>query len=251
MLHFLLGGYDLEMIEIRNLLEENNFLFSDKNLSWGASVDNYSDVILAHPLHHFVGVELAVRNPSLLPKYYIEIDHHNDKVNLPSSIEQIATMLQIPLTRYQQLIAANDKGYIPAMRALGATEEEISTIRHLDRKTQGVTPEMELIAIEELNNVHYLNHDFITLKTSLDKFSPLIDRISKKKVLIYNSKVLNYYGQGVKNLAFSFKDLIEAQKIYHGGGDNGYFGTVVGAFSESELNFLISKIIDHVARFDS
>ena len=83
MLHFLLGGYDLEMIEIRNLLEENNFLFSDKNLSWGASVDNYSDVILAHPLHHFVGVELAVRNPSLLPKYYIEIDHHNDKVNLP------------------------------------------------------------------------------------------------------------------------------------------------------------------------
>ena len=47
MLHFLLGGYDLEMIEIRNLLEENNFLFSDKNFSLGASVDNYSDVILA------------------------------------------------------------------------------------------------------------------------------------------------------------------------------------------------------------
>lgn len=27
------------MIEIRNVLEENNLLFSDKNLSWGASVN--------------------------------------------------------------------------------------------------------------------------------------------------------------------------------------------------------------------
>gem|GEM_PF-4782633 len=36
MLHFLLGGYGLKMIGKCNLLEANNFLFSDKKLGCGA-----------------------------------------------------------------------------------------------------------------------------------------------------------------------------------------------------------------------
>lgn len=37
MLHFLLGGYGLEMIEIRNLLEANNFLFPNDSLRQNAT----------------------------------------------------------------------------------------------------------------------------------------------------------------------------------------------------------------------
>ena len=50
---FLLGGYDLEMVEIRNLLfaykasstPEFQIDFIDKQLQWGAKLSNYNDLI--------------------------------------------------------------------------------------------------------------------------------------------------------------------------------------------------------------
>lgn len=57
-------------------------------------------------------------------------------------------MLNIPLTREHQLIAANDAGYVPAMRAMGATTEEIADIHQHDRAAQGITPEQEAQAAE-------------------------------------------------------------------------------------------------------
>lgn len=250
MYHFLLGGYDLEMLEIKKILDTNQLIYTDKRLAWGATIDDYYDIITSNPSEHFVGIELSIRPNSFVPKYYIDIDHHNEKSHLPASIEQIADLLNIKLSRHQQLVAANDKGYIPAMEALDASVEEIQNIRRLDRQTQGVTEEMEKIAEQEIK--FDVNKNGVRIiKTSLDKFSPIVDRLQEKKILIYNAKTLNYYGQGVQNLALEFKNLISTQKAYHGGGENGYFGTVTGVFSETELNVIISNILDHVAIYDS
>lgn len=250
MYHFLLGGHDLEMIEIRRILEVNNIAFTDNNLAWGAALDDYKAILTQHPDKHYVGVELAIKDASVIPKNYIEIDHHNDKTYLPASIEQIAELLNISLSRYQQLIAANDRGYIPAMKEMGASDEVIQQIRQLDRKAQGVTEEMEQLALESLSNAR-LEKDVVVIKTPLDKFSPIVDRVETKKLLIYNSKTLNYYGNGVKQLTIIFNNLIKKKKAYHGGGDKGFFGTVVGAFSETELNNLIQEILKNVTENNS
>ena len=248
MYHFLLGGYDLEMLEIRKILEIHNQPFTDLNLSWGATLDAYQEAIQANPNHVFVGIELVIKDNSVIPQNYIEIDHHNEKAHLPASIEQLASVLGVNLTRHQQLVAANDKGYIPAMRQMGASEDEIEYIRYLDRQAQGVTEEMEQMALSSLKKGRF-EHDVFVIETPLDKFSPIVDRLNQNKILIYNHETLNYYGVGINKLAESFKNLIDSQKAYHGGGDSGYFGTVAGAFSQTELNTIISQIIAHVADY--
>jgi len=47
---FFLGGYDLEMITIREILEENEQEYIDKNLKWGAKLSEYKDKLAE--LHH-------------------------------------------------------------------------------------------------------------------------------------------------------------------------------------------------------
>ncbi len=244
--HFLLGGYDLEMLEISQLLLANKQQFSDLHLSWGATLDAYTHVLSADQDVVFVGIELGIGSHTTLPKNYIEIDHHNEKSHLPSSIEQVADLLGISLTRHQQLVAANDSGYIPAMRAMGASNEEIQHIRKLDRQAQGVTDTMEQMALQSLKNLRF-EQGVCVIKTPLEKFSPIVDRLNEKKLLICNNETLNYYGEGVGLLAAQFHNFITAHKAYHGGGQSGFFGTATGAFSETELNALIPQIIAHVA----
>ena len=42
---FLLGGYDLEMLEIKKILDSKNVEYKDKNLSWGAKLSDYQDIL--------------------------------------------------------------------------------------------------------------------------------------------------------------------------------------------------------------
>jgi len=41
---FLLGGHDLEMTEIKKILESHSIDFLDAGLAWGASWDDYQKV---------------------------------------------------------------------------------------------------------------------------------------------------------------------------------------------------------------
>ncbi|MCX6272658.1 MAG: hypothetical protein NTU44_15850 [Bacteroidetes bacterium] len=118
---FILGGHDLEMLEIRKILESGNLIFYDFNLDWGAKLSSYLPVF--DDSSTFVGIELIMYIEP--PLHYIEIDHHNEKHALPSSIKQLAEMLNISLNRWQLLVAANDRGYIPAMQAMGANKKEV------------------------------------------------------------------------------------------------------------------------------
>ena len=251
---FLLGGHDLEMVEIISMLKgegfvdgvklpENHLLYFDNNLVWGAKWSNYDTVLRDQKYSSYIiyGIELT-KDIELPPNCKI-IDHHNELPAEPTSIEQIATILEVTLDRKQLLVAANDHGYKPAMRAAGATEQEIQEIRMLDREAQGVTAEEEKIAAQSITDARSINEVTIIF-TTLTKFSPIVDRLDADKLIVYNSNALCYYGIGAKKLGEKYlHNLVEAKKAYYGGGENGFFGVVANSFTETELNNQVIPVI--------
>ena len=244
---FYLGGHDLEMLEIKRMLQDQGYIegvnLFDRNLEWhNAYLSAYSDDILRERIN--VGIEL--KEDIKPPPYYISIDHHNERIDEPSSIEQVAELLATPLNRKQLLIAANDKGHIPAMQSMGASEEEILEIRLQDRIAQGVTQEHEEEAKRAIANQIVVD-GIAVIKTQSDKFSPIADRMYQKNhLLIYSDKELTYYGTARDLLANAFSDLISAQKAYYGGAQNGFFGIGKGNFSPLEIEKLKTEIINHI-----
>jgi hypothetical protein len=110
---FLLGGSDLEMETIETLLKQNSMKYLRRDLTWSsAKVSAYEDIIRDSNNADLTiyGIELAEDALEPLPPNYRRIDHHNELSGQPSSLEQMAAILGIKLTREQQLIAANDKG---------------------------------------------------------------------------------------------------------------------------------------------
>lgn len=244
--HFLLGGYDLEMLEVKKLLKAHNQNFYDKNLSWGAKLSDYRGLI-KDDFTTYVGIELIEDIEP--PKNYISIDHHNENSKKPASIEQLALLLDVKLSRYQQLVAENDKGYIPAMKAFGATDLEIQQVRRADRKAQGVTEEMESIAEKEIDQLKKVN-GLGVIYTSLSKFSPLVDRLNEEGLIVYNDETLNYYGKNVAKLNVVFKKMVDEKKAYSGGGDNGFWGIAAGYFTKKEIEEIMRKIVYEIGGYE-
>ena len=227
---FLLGGHDLEMLEIKRLLISHGERFTDANLDWSvARLSAYLSIISEEPDTDYLGIELQEDCP--LPKRYTRIDHHNDYSNRPAAILQVAQLLEVVPNRYLQLVAANDAGYIPAMQALNASEEEIAEIRRQDRAAQGVTEEDEQLA--ELSVAEYLTtHDgLFIVHAQTSRFSPICDRLYPyQRLLIYTDNEWTYYGEGKSDLVAMLADDINNNKVYHDGGNNGYIGAAKGAF---------------------
>ena len=242
---FLLGGYDLEMLAIKNLLLTNGFQkkedFLDNQLTWGAKLSAYqNDFPMDRPIY---GIELIEDIP--IPKHYHRIDHHNEWSHLPSAIEQVAELLNIDLSREEQLIAANDKAYIDGMKAIGATEDEISNIRQRDRAAQGVTAEDERLAEKSLNNLRK-EHGITVVYALTNKFSAIVDRLYGKtndQLLVYTDHELTYYGKGKDKLVEIFSNYIHRNKVYHGGGANGYLGVEKNTYKPSYLKQLKNQIL--------
>ena len=240
---FLLGGADLEMKSIKKLLDRYSQEYIDYNLSWGAKLSSYSDN-LSDSRYLYIGVELI---EDIEPPYnYISIDHHNDMQHKKSSLEQIADMLGAKLTRKEMLIALNDSGYIPAMLEYGATQKEVDEIRKKDRKAQGVNKVDESLAIESINGM-LIDGDIVIVKAKTPKFSPIIDRLYGKNILIYDDSKLNYYGVGVERLVDIFGDMIEDKRAYYGGGF-GFFGISDGVFNPKEILKIKDKIVKNAKK---
>ncbi|MFH1118203.1 MAG: hypothetical protein V1775_00160 [Bacteroidota bacterium] len=237
---FLLGGYDLEMVTILHIIMEHGLKYYDKKLKWGAKLSEYKSVF--NDDEHFVGIELKEDIP--LPLKYIPIDHHNENRNRLSSIEQIAEMLNLELDRHQKLVAANDRGYIPAMEAMGATKEEIQKIRKDDKKAQGITKQDELLAEKSIRNHLTIEGDVTIVKSLTSHFSTITDRLFPyNKLLIYTDDELTYYGEGVVRLSREFRDLIIQGKAFTGGGDNGFLGISFKSFPTINLTYIKDKVI--------
>ena len=234
---FLIGGKDLEMEAILQLLNDNHLQFADNNLQWGAKLSSYQTLFKDNQI--FVGIELI---PDIArPKHYIEIDHHNENSHKPSSLEQVIALLEGDLnlktdfTRDLQLIAANDSGYIPAMLRMGATPDEVSDIRHRDRKAQGVTPEDELLAEQSIHENLTIEGGITIVKSLTHHFSTVTDRLYPcERLLIYTDNELNYYGKGVSKLTVAFHHLIKKKIAFFGGGGS-YFGIGNNKLTYNEL----------------
>ncbi len=241
---FLLGGHDLEMDTIKSLLLHYYFQVEDRNLTWSnARLSAYEDIIRnSDPGREIIGVELTddigLDNPR-----YIRIDHHNDLYMSNSSLEQIADLLGHTLSYDGMLIAANDKGYIPAMMAMGASQEEINDIRRRDRKAQGVTEKDEALAEQSIRE-HLVQNGEITVVLSLtDRFSTICDRLYPySRLLIYTPFEWTFYGEGKTDLTEELKEEISARRIYHGGGDIGFIGAAKGAYKTEEIYEFVYNI---------
>lgn len=246
---FLLGGNDLEMTTIKNLLVNAGEQFESHDLRWdNAKLSSYEKTLEGYgnsPDYQIYGVELNEDIPH--PDNYVRIDHHNDFANKPSSLEQVATLLGLEMDRHMQLVAANDARYIPGMIKLGASREEIDDIRRADRAAQGVSEgDDERLAEESLKSCKGDASNLYVVKSLTSKFSTICDRMYPyRRLLIYNDEVAEFYGEGVDGLISLFKSELDANKMYHGGGDSGYLGTVSGAYSKEEIEGIVDKIRTH------
>jgi hypothetical protein len=154
---------DGEAIEIRNLLQKHKKQVVVTSQPWGASwqkleadvVERVEALIAENPDAEIIGIELA--GPARWGGR--NIDHHkypgDDRSNPKSSLEQVAELLGAHLSRHQQLVAVNDKGWIPALKAFGATDGEITVVRAQDRLAQGVTPRDEARAVRDIENAQW------------------------------------------------------------------------------------------------
>lgn len=232
---FLLGGHDLEMLEIRHLLENHHIRFEDKGLGWSnARLSAYANIIASEPDADFYGIELQEDYP--LPQYYTRIDHHNDYNHHPAAILQVAQLLGVEPDWHLQLVAANDAGYIPAMQALGATDNEIADIRRQDRAAQGVTEEDERLAEKSIAENLTVCGDLVVVKSLTSRFSPICDRLFPyRNLLLYTDDEWTFYGEGKTELVKTFSEAIANKRVYHGGGNHGYIGAARRVFTTQQI----------------
>jgi len=276
---FLLGGHDLEMLEIRKLLQDHGCKeldageleagdfdgcrYLDKNLTWGAKVSDYSeclDIFGNRDDLTIYGIELS--EDLRPPANYRPIDHHNERSGSPGSLEQIAELFGISLDRWQRLVAANDTGHIPALQALCATEEEIERIRNQDRQAQGVTEEEEQQAkelasrcAEEETSPCVDKKGYFQIQTDLSRFSPLVDRLyvlGTWPLLVYNPQkpMLNFYGTSdqIGRLIEAFQDACNQNTAYYGGKPLGYFGLAPEYFQNRSMEDTLVTIEKTLAK---
>ena len=233
---FLLGGHDLEMIEIKKILQQKKQKFFDKELSWGAKLSDYKEYF--NDKDEFIAIELEEDIDP--PKHYEIIDHHGKLSCKPSALQQIAKILNIELTRWQKLVAANDARYIEGMKLLDATPQEVAKIRAADRVAQGISKKDEKLAEQSLNIVD-LNY---RIYSKTDHFSAVSDRIYDKftQYIIYNDKKILFYGYVIKKLiAFMKRNSLEESHYYYGGGDFGFLGIKEGILNDKSIKNLLEE----------
>lgn len=242
---FLLGGHDLEMCVIADLLRTQHIFYKDHSLQWdNAHLSQYQEELQRYGnnfSYQIYGIEL--KEDIVLPTNYIRIDHHNDFISHPSALEQIAGILNISLNRYQQLVAINDKSYIPGLQTSGATPNEIAQIRYDDRKAQGVTDKEERLAEQAIREYCERIENLIIIKALSSRFSPICDRLYPyEKLLIYTNNELMYYGKGAELLTKLFETELNHEQFFYGGGKDGYIGTVHNSLSSDQLKKIVNLI---------
>lgn len=196
---FFIGGYDAEMVAIREVLQSQGIKFVDNRLGWGAKTSDYADEIneALSSGREVVTIELI---NDLGLQGLTEVDHHNERSNEPASLLQVLSILGLEPTRQQLLIAANDSGYIPAMEAMGASIEEVRTVRALDRAAQGITPDMEAEA-ERAIAAAVVKFGVTIVHMAHSKSATVTDRlynpsVSQNILILSEDGEINYFGNG-------------------------------------------------------
>ena len=254
--HFFLGGYDLEMATIRELVARHTpCVIHDKRLRWGAKASDYRAEIAAalETGATPVLIELTPDLP-LPPDEICVIDHHGAQAghDKPTSLEQVFALLNLPNTlwdRHLQLVAANDRGYIPAMLELDASRAEIESIRQQDRHAQGITAAEEQAAAAAVQQLDYLlDGRLIVAHLPHNKTAALVDRLQLaqsntdcQNILVFSPQEVNFFGHGKTVYALAS----EFPGGWYGGDlpAKGFWGLAGGDYSESGLVAVLEKTL--------
>jgi HEPN domain-containing protein len=236
-LAFFLGGHDLEMLTIRELLEQHApGRFHDKNLAWGAKASDYREEIqdvLANSRSPVL-IELTL-DMEIDEARTIIIDHHGERAGAdkPASLHQVFELMKLPRdkwTRWFDLVAANDRGYIPAMLETGATQEEIIKVRESDRAAQGITAEEEAEGKKAAADAEVFAGGMLTLArlphtrtaTVTDRLEPALGGAGYRNLLVVSPAQVNFFGSG--NLVYALNSAFPGG--WHGGAlpERGFWG---------------------------
>jgi len=219
---FFLGGCDLEMLTIRELLEEAApGAFYDKHLLWGAKASEYKSAIYEYLKNGRIPVLIELENDiELSEKQVIFVDHHGKRagINKPTSLRQVFDLLELPKEKWSsryELVAANDRGYIPAMLEAGATKEEIIKVRAADRKAQGITRKEEVEAGKAIEDAEVLAEGMMTVinlphthtACVSDPLQTELGGAGYKNLIVFSprQKQVNFFGSGHLVLALNKK----------------------------------------------
>ena len=117
-----------------------------QKISWHHSSDIKRVVIFEMPGQRFSGTEIQLESRiKQMGLELIIIDHHYyrwvNRYHKKSALEQLCEYIAWPLDWTDQAIAVNDRSYIPGLKQLGLSREEISQVRVYDLKAQGNTPD--------------------------------------------------------------------------------------------------------------
>jgi hypothetical protein len=215
-LRFFLGGHDLEMLTIGELIRRHStHALEDRGLAWGAAASDYREAIMAALGRGETPVLVELRLDLDLPHgRVVVVDHHGEAAgrDRPTSLHQVFALLGLPSslwTRRHELVAANDRGYIPELAAVGASLEEMREIRAADRAAQGVTAEQEAAAAAAAAHpTLLLGGRLAVFELPHAKTSPLVDRLQPElggpgyeNLLIRSPGEWNFFGLGSAVLA--------------------------------------------------
>lgn len=209
---FFLGGHDLEMATIAQLLaDQYKGPVYDKHLRWGAKASDYEKEISEALAEGCVIVLIEMEDDLQLPlENRVLIDHHGAQAgeSQPTSLHQVFDLLMLPSshwTRWHELVAANDRAYIPGMLKVGASREEIQAIRLADRKAQGITEAEEKAAATALDKPKFLcQQNLVQFTLPHNRSAALMDRLQPElggggypNVLVLSPAEINFFGDGV------------------------------------------------------
>lgn len=214
---FFLGGSDLEMAVIRNLLEcHAPGMFCDHRLAWGARASAYRrEIAVAFGRGETPVLIELVDDLGVAARGAVLVDHHQERAgsSSPTSLEQVFALLKLDAAlwgRRHALVAANDRGHVNELLACGAGLDEIRAIREADRRAQGITRREERQAAEAVRKARRFVKDRLTVvRIPHNKASAVCDRMHPAlggrgyEVLIVASRVqrrkpgeLNVFGPG-------------------------------------------------------
>lgn len=248
-LRFFLGGRDLEMLEIRALLEEVGIgdRVVDAGLAWGARASSYlSDLEASLAAGEMrVLVELADDLPETFDRSrWLEIDHHGPRAGAaaPTSLEQVFRLVGgvngAVWTRWRELVATNDKGHAVALRSIGATADEIRAVRDADRAAQGVTPEIEAASRRALASARRIG-PLLVVEAEVPTATAIVDFLlfeyggpGDADVLVTTATSHGFYGAG-----HVVADLAKISGCWYGGSlpERGFWGVPRSGMDAEEL----------------
>lgn len=177
---YLIGGSDAEMQLIKKRIKKAGQEYVDKDLKWGAKVEDYSNEISEILESGDIPVAIELAGAETIDGV-VDIDHHNEKSNRPASLLQVMDRLGLKPSLFDELIAANDSAYIPGMEKKLEQHryqiesktgkdgfEKIKTkliqlVRSKDREAQGITKEQEKQAEEAIQKREDLYNNTLTI----------------------------------------------------------------------------------------